>query len=93
MPGEFFEIDLNRRGKEYIQDIAETGTLTGLAVRDFDDVGVLVNDSFGNQKTGGEFGVMAGGAHGHGNAASAQANFQGFLPGKLVRGSFWIGSG
>src|SRR5260370_771845 len=40
-----------------------------------------LQDSFGKQKTGGEFEVVAGGSHGDGNWLIAQTDFEGFFDG------------
>src|SRR6266568_2599580 len=75
--GQSREIHLYRRRKKYIQRVLRSSAFE--AGRDFHNVGTVMDDAFGEQKTRRQLLIVAGCSHGHRDAMAAHANFQRFL--------------
>lgn len=93
MARQFLKIEVDRGGEKDIENIAAVCGVALLAGGDFEDVGALVNDAFGKQKTNRQLGVVAGSPHRDRDALAAHADFQRLLDGENVgvrcQGTVW----
>lgn len=79
--GEAFKIDFYFGGKEDVEDVFFFVAGVGF---NFGNVLGFGDEAFAQKETGGEFAVVAGSAHGHGDRLVVDADFQGFFNGDGV---------
>jgi len=81
--GEAVEVEWDFGREKYVEDVARDVAF-GAAGGDFDDVGAVFEDAFGDEESGREFFIVAGGAHGDGDGLAADADFERLFEGDLV---------
>lgn len=81
--GEGGEVDGGGRAEEDVNDVAG-GVGGGGALVDLEDIGGGGDDALGEEEAGGELRVVAGGAHGEGDGAAFDADFERFFEGDGV---------
>jgi hypothetical protein len=79
--GEAIEINRHFGGEQNIQDVV---VFIAIAMFDAEDVLRTMDNTLGEKETGGEFAVVAGGAHGDADGAAADADLEGFFLGEIV---------
>ncbi len=84
MSRESIEIDIDRGGDKYIQDIAARAGVGGFAVSNLNHFLTYLEQAFCDQESASQLRIVTWSAHGYGDALAANSNLQRFLPGEPI---------
>ena len=84
MPRELLKVHVHCRRKKNVQRVLVIRRFATSAMRDFDDIAPLSNQSFRQQKPGGKFIITPRCPHRYSDAAPAHADFQRLFHGQRV---------